>query len=268
MRAVSSVDAFIADRFGSYFVGQSYLVWCSDAALGGVVFWGTPDAGDVSELERIFALEPEQPYDVVADGRRLERVLQTSWEPFTRTAARRLREQPLMRRMAVVVPFGLVGSMMAGFFHLFSLVGRQRLFSDAGGAFGWLGRSDALQALEEVIAKELRESPLLTSLRDWLAIHLLNATLRDAAQALGRSSRSLQRDLGAAASSFRRELERARVAAARARLADSDVKIETLAHDVGCRSVASFAKLFRRVTGETPSDFRARVRAAPSAARP
>ena len=50
MRAVASVDAFIADRFGGYYVGRSYLAWCSDPALGGVVFWGTPDANDVSEL--------------------------------------------------------------------------------------------------------------------------------------------------------------------------------------------------------------------------
>jgi AraC-like DNA-binding protein len=194
--------------------------------------------------------------------------MQTAFEPFARSAARRMREQPLLRRMAVVAPFGIVGSVMAGFFHLFSVVGKQRLFTEAGDAFGWLGRSDALQALEAVIAVELRESPLLTAVRGWLPAHLSDATLARAARALGRSSRSLQRDLSADATSFRRELERARAAAARARLVDSDVKVETLARELGCRSVASFAKLFRRVTGETPSDFRARARVLPSVARP
>jgi AraC-like DNA-binding protein len=270
MRAVASVEAFIADRFGSYFVGRNYLVWCSDAALGGIVYWGTPDAEDVRELERIFALDPPatQPYDIVSDGRRLERVVQTTFEPFARAAARGLREQPLMRRMAVVAPYGLVGTVMAGFFHLFNVGGKQQLFSDAGAAFAWLGRGDALQDLEAVIAAELQEPPLITALRGWLTTHLAEATVTAAARALGRSSRSLQRDLGGAATSFRRELERARAAAARARLADSDVKVEVLARELGCRSVASFAKLFRRVSGETPSEFRARARATPKAMRP
>jgi AraC-like DNA-binding protein len=263
VRAVGSVDAFLADRFGSYFVARHFLVWCSDARLGGVVFWGTPDATDVRELERVFALDPvpglDQPYDVIADGRRVERVVQTAFEPFARIAARRLRAQPLMRRLAVVAPHGLVGTVMAGFFHLFAVGGRQRLFSEAGAAFAWLERGDALAELEAVIAAELGEPPLVTSLRGWLATHLAHATVDDAARALKRSSRSLQRELAAAATSFRREIDRARATAARARLADSDVKVEALALELGCRSVASFAKLFRRVTGETPTEFRARA---------
>ena len=264
MRRAGSVDDFLADRFGAYYVGRHVLAWCSDAALGGVVFWGAPDEADVAELERIFAVEVvpgrDVPYDVVADGRRLERVMRTAFEPFARAAARRIREQqPLLHRMAVITPDGLAGTVMAGFFHLFHVGGKQRLFSDAGAAFGWLGRPDALHALDAVLAVELEEAPLLVELRRWLAFNLADVTVRRASQALGRSSRSLQRELAAARSSFRREVERARVGAARARLADSDAKIESIAREVGCRSTASFAKLFRRVAGETPSDYRARV---------
>jgi hypothetical protein len=47
---------------------------------------------------------------------------------------------------------------------------------------------------------------------------------------------------------------------------DSDVEVETLAHELGCRSVASFAQLFRRVTGEAPRELRGR--ATPALTRP
>ena len=86
------------------------------------------------------------------------------------------------------------------------------------------------------------------------------ARLSRGARRLGRSERSLQRDLQQAGTTFRGELEAARVELARALLVDTDLKIDSVARKVGCASAAHFATLFRRVAGETPSAYRERHR--------
>jgi transcriptional regulator GlxA family with amidase domain len=85
-------------------------------------------------------------------------------------------------------------------------------------------------------------------------------TLAAAARRQGRSERSLQRDLQQGGTTFRAELEAARVELARALLVDTDLKIDSVARKVGCASAAHFATLFRRVAGETPSAYRDRHR--------
>jgi AraC-like DNA-binding protein len=98
----------------------------------------------------------------------------------------------------------------------------------------------------------------LRSLRGHLAANLSQITVRAAARALGTSPRTLQRGLSELGTSFRAEVERARVRAAEALLAETNAKLEVIALQVGCSSPSSFSRLFRRLTGESPSDFRAR----------
>ncbi len=267
MQQSRDLKAFVAQRSGHYFVGRHYLVWCVDATLGGMVFWGVPDEHDVAELSEATAIHPRpglsRPYDVIVDGRRVESLAASAFEAFARQALRRVAEQrPVLRRHAVIAPPGLIGSVMAGFFPLFGLGDSYRVFRDAGDAFAWLGSVDALAEVERIIVATLGESPTVVALAGWLAAHLHEPTLSNAARALARSSRSLQRELGAAGTSFRRELDRARVSFARTRLADSDDKIATIAHQSGCASESTFSDMFRRVTAETPTAFRARFRSA------
>jgi AraC-like DNA-binding protein len=74
-----------------------------------------------------------------------------------------------------------------------------------------------------------------------------------AARALGRSTRSLQRELRAAGTSFRAELARARADVAAELLADSELKLETVAARAGFTSPSHFSRFFRRRTGRPPS---------------
>jgi AraC-like DNA-binding protein len=266
MQEARDIDDFIADRFGRCVFGAHYLVWCSDDTLGGMVFWGTPEEKDVVELSRIFDLDLSSdliaPYDIVVDGRRLDRVPSVVFDPFARKAVARLREQQkkLLKRQAIVVPDGLVGTIMAGFFPLFELRGKYRMFKEPQAAFAWLARGDVYERVEALVTARLGELPALTELKRWLEAHLVGATVEEAARALGTSSRSLQRELGAASTSFRRELDHARVAAARVRLAETDDKVESIARELGCSTLSGFSRLFRRVTGESPGEFRARLK--------
>ncbi len=54
-------------------------------------------------------------------------------------------------------------------------------------------------------------------------------------------------------------LQRLRIGAAETRLASSDDTVEQIAQDVGYGDRAAFAKLFKRITGNTPSEHRRRA---------
>jgi len=89
------------------------------------------------------------------------------------------------------------------------------------------------------------------------------ATLASAASSLAVSKRTLQRVLAEHGSSFRGELDAARVRVAQRLLRESSEAIARVAIEVGCSSPQQLSGLFRRVVGESPREWRARVRGAP-----
>jgi AraC-like DNA-binding protein len=90
-------------------------------------------------------------------------------------------------------------------------------------------------------------------------LHLHEPELRvaDLAQAayLGRSQfmARFRREMACAPAEY---VERLRLVEARALLADEDLSVTEIAHRVGFRDPAYFARRFRRATGESPSEFR------------
>jgi AraC-like DNA-binding protein len=268
VKPARDIDSFIARRVGRYFVGGHYLFWCADATIGGMAFWGEPDDKDVGEVARILDRAPVQPgadarFDVVTDGRRIDRLSKLAFERYAKAAVRRIREQQrrLLNRHAIIAPEGLIGTVMAGFFPLHELGDNYRLFHDAAVAFDWLGRGGILAEVESLITEHLGEKREVLALRRWLAGHLDAPSVEVAARALALSARSLQRQLSQAGTSFRRELDRARVERASLRLLESDDQLEAIARHVGCSSLSAFSRVFRRATGESPRAYRARKRA-------
>jgi AraC-like DNA-binding protein len=71
----------------------------------------------------------------------------------------------------------------------------------------------------------------------------------------------LQRRLAERDTTFQRELAHARVDAAKKLLIDTDASLTEIAFDVGCASLPTFSALFRKIVGESPSQWRARERA-------
>jgi AraC-like DNA-binding protein len=84
----------------------------------------------------------------------------------------------------------------------------------------------------------------------------------DLAEALNLSTRSLQRKLEKEGAPLRQLKERARVERARRELARNNRAIKLVAFSVGFRNEKSFSRAFRRWTGQTPSDFRGRMKLA------
>jgi AraC-like DNA-binding protein len=83
----------------------------------------------------------------------------------------------------------------------------------------------------------------------------------DAARVAGLSVRSLHRKLVLETGlGFRDYLQRARVLAAMAALAEPQVRVADVAPRVGFESLGAFARAFRRLVGESPSEFRERLK--------
>jgi AraC-like DNA-binding protein len=235
--------------------------------LAGSVYFGRPSEDDFPALLQLAPLPLSSafspPFDAVIDCTRLEGLSARSFEVLVRylgelggTVSARIR------RAAVVRPSNMTGATLGGlFYELVQTRFRAALFTDPVEAHRWLGRSDEERRAVEATLEHALEAPaFLRALRDWLAAHLDGPTVATAAAALGSSPRSLQRYLQQADTHFRAEIDRARVRAAESLLIDDDHKLEVIAHRVGCASLSHFSTLFRRTTGEAPSDFRARRR--------
>lgn len=81
-------------------------------------------------------------------------------------------------------------------------------------------------------------------------------TLEVIAEALHMSSRTLQRKLAEHDVRFSDLLDRARLDAARARLAQPSLSLSEIAYSLGYSDVAAFVRAFRRWTGATPAKYR------------
>ena len=85
-------------------------------------------------------------------------------------------------------------------------------------------------------------------------------SLRDAARALGLSSRTLQRKLRDERTSFQREHGAVRVRVAKDLMIHTDYDLKRIAFEVGCALPQQFSTLFHKRVGETPSGWRERAR--------
>jgi AraC-like DNA-binding protein len=179
------------------------------------------------------------------------------------SAAQMPKLAPLVRRLAVVRPRDLAGTVVAGLFH--EVIRRMmpcQLHSHSSEAFESLGRADGaeIHAAVETAIGEAREAGAAHNRLRALLSRDPQLALSDAARALGLSSRTLQRSLREAGTSFRAELRRARIDEAKTALSETDDKLYAVARRLGCSSLPQFGRSFRRETGETPGAFRERQR--------
>ena len=270
MERVCSIEEFVAEPVGRFFVGPTFFVWCHAPNLCGSVTWGRPTETDVRQLVAAwdFTLHPAlaSGFVVIMDDHAVEyadwRTLSIVVDAIRRWMPRWRR---LFRRQAVVIPPGIIGMMIAGIAPLVGVRHRFRLFRAPGDAICWLGHPDGPAAASEVerrVDEARGTSPLLRALRDYLDQSLDTAGVQPAARALGMARRSLQRELGRERTSFRAELDLARVRAASSMLAYTDEKVEVIARKVGGLSASRLSALFRRHVGETPAEHRRRLEAA------
>jgi AraC-like DNA-binding protein len=265
VKVAADSDAYGTDPVGKYLPLTSALVFCARPTLWGFAIWGKPTKRDLERLVTLLRRElagDVVPHASLIDARHLESVEARAFGVL----AKYLRANfalftTRVTRLALVRPAGVLGATVAGFYQVAGAPYPVRVFDALPAAASWLRAPSLARELDAAVTSASALSPALLALRTWLDGHLDDASLARAAKAVARAPRSLQRDLDDAGTSFQRELDAARIRLAQQLLVESDSPLTEIAYDVGCASPQHFSTLFRRVTGITPSSFRARERA-------
>jgi AraC-like DNA-binding protein len=259
-------DQFMKDPRGAFVVGRTWLYFYPSAELSGYVVWGSPSVSEFDELTMLMAashVPPAVPHASLVDVTSMEGMPAATFERlirFTTMSFDAIRRT--MTKVALVRSVGVGSAIASGFLSLVAPFAPFSFFDDPENALAWLGRTDDLPELEEVYRRRsaiLGLPPVLGELRDLLDV-TPQVTLIEAARSLKMSSRTLQRRLGEAGTSLRREATRARVRKAEKLLLETGATLTEIAYEVGCASAQHFSVLFRSVHGEPPSGWRSKQR--------
>ena len=265
------MSEFLSDPIGHYCRGRRSLVFAYTETLLGFACWGRPDVDDVRELLRMceMGLKPGSvPYRWLVDLRGLELVEPGTFGLFLEHA-RKHREilGHNIIRQAQLRPEGLVGAVISGFSHVAKLSYPDRVFADVEEALAWLPVEPELGvpliAELEAIRSSACESFLVVGQLRRLFETAGVLTIEDAALRCGLSTRTLQRALREAGTTYRLELKAFRIRRAQELLSHGERNLTWIAAEVGFSSVQHFATAYRRAIGDTPSAWRARQRASP-----
>lgn len=249
--------------------GGGFLAWCATPALCGLVLWGPLTRGAVAALvptfDRAGANKITMPCDFVLDARRLTGCEPGAYDELAAAIVSRAPElRRRIRRQAFVRGHGLLGAAVSGFYAAIDVELATRSFGELAAALGWLDRGgDGLAARIEALAVEASSGSIVVEqLRGWLGARgNRRIAIDEAARDLGMSMRSLQRELHRSATSFRVEVERARLATAQHLLQHTELKIAAIATHIGMSNEGNFSTFFRRVMGTSPAEWRRSLKA-------
>jgi AraC-like DNA-binding protein len=268
VRPALSVQAFLDDPYGRYLCGRRHLMFAPSRELIGFAAWGCLDPDDVRALLQlcdIGVVEGAAPHCFLADLRGLEFMDPHAFALFVDyTRRHRAVLARKVVRKAELRPAGLVGAVIAGFSQVAALPHPDQAFDDPHEALAWLGvpavpGAELLGQLDALRVEASGAGATVRRAREVLASTGC-AELDGLAAQLGLSRRSAQRALREAGTTFRLELRAARLQRAREFLRQGTHSLTWIAAELGYSSVQHFSTAFRRLTGETPSAWRARHR--------
>jgi AraC-like DNA-binding protein len=266
MRCAADVVEYVEHPFGTYYAGPTFLHFFADETLCGTVLWGRPDERAIVDLTRAIAAElpaHSPAHRAFVDATRLTGADPAAFHALASYVGPRAKAfGDNVTKQAIARPPGVLGAMVVGFYDVTPSTHpeKREFFDDAHAALRWLEYPNVPELLAELDAAQARASgtpPEVRTLHQWVIAHPRHVKIADAARALGVSPRCLQDDLRRLGTTFRQEVNTARVRAAETLLAGSDTKLSAIALEVGCASLQHFSTLFRKVTGHSPSEWRA-----------
>jgi AraC-like DNA-binding protein len=263
-----SLEALAPDPRGKYYVGNTWLsFFAPHGRFSGTIVWGEPSRADVAAWEACANLRLSaacEPHATIFDAHNIERLGPTAFGQLAKYTHGHMRELgESITRLAIVHTGTFAGAVAAGFTKLVPVPFPAEVFTDVGAALAWLG-CEADAPLFDELGEARREAratpPIVRELAAYLTHHP-RATPAEAARALALSTRSLQRRLSEQKTSFRHELDAARLRLAQRLLLESETSVTEVAITVGLTSPQHLSTLFRRLGHASPSEWRARVRA-------
>lgn len=265
MKPAASYDELLRAPVGRYLLTHNLVLWCATPGLVGVTLGSQPQHEDVGLLLDL-AERPTSPGlaaapDLVFDASRITRVDTDVFETYLAGLARGAPERRRIGRLAIVRPHGFVGAVVAGMRSLLGDDTPWSMFTSTGEALAWLGQAapELRGELDDLGDQLTSGDPALARLCVLLRATQYRISLVDAARRLGTGPRTLQRVLRTHGTSFRREVERERVAEAKRLLAETQLKLELIAQRAGYGSAAHFSTAFLHHVGVSPSLWRSRV---------
>jgi AraC-like DNA-binding protein len=265
MLPATRIDELARDPAGRYLTGETFLFFCADAGLFGFAVWGRVTEGDVRRLVQALAVSRRRPHVTLMDARRMEAIEPAAFEVLAEYARSTWEPERGVTRAAIVRAPGVSGAIVSGFYRMFSPPPPYpvELFDEMPAALAWLGvgpRPALVDELDELCARARGTTRFLGALRELLEARTGTLSLPAAARALAMSERTLQRRLASEGTTFQNEQSGAQLRKAQRLMTESDIKLTHVALEVGCASPQQFSAMFRRVTGESPSEWRARQR--------
>jgi len=263
MRPIAKRDLDPADT-GVYLLGRRFVYVVADSGLHATIVWGAIDEAEaIAMTEAWAATAGAAPHVSLFDASAMLSADGAAYEAVRAFLAELHGGGPQasgIRRQAIVCGENFAGAIVLGYFTRFPPPFEIQIFERRAAALGWLGCPDDAAPLDAVTAAVGGGvDALVAGLRTWLDAGPLDAVALDvAARHLGVTARTLQRRLAAAGTRFSHEVARAQVARAQRLMLDPEAKLAAIALEVGCASPSTFSELFRRVTGETPTEWRRR----------
>jgi AraC-like DNA-binding protein len=246
-------------------------MWCYSPDLQGGSLWGTLDERTIREWFEAGCFTEHRsiatPRRRLTDFSGVERVDSEGIAGFLASVRERM---PMwwrgLERQAMVVPGGFEGMTVAGALTMSGVQHALRVVRDPADAIAFLehpGAAIAHAAVAQLVAAYRGSPAIQARLRAHLARNLNTATIESSAMAIGMSTRTLQRELQRLRTSFSEQLRQVRIATAERLLVHSDLKIETIATQVGLGTASRMSAALRRDLQMTASELRA-LRAAPT----
>jgi len=248
-----------------YLATRSWLSFHAHAALWGVVFWGKPDRDDAEALVpalRADLARDVPPHAFFVDAERLEAVDPEAFAILnSHLQAIYSLAQSRYTAVALVVPSGMTGAVVSGFYGTLEAPCPFKGFTDRRAALDWLREPSALGDTLTAAVTAIRSTPaIVDQLAAYLRDRLAAPDAAEAARHLGLSERTLQRRLGDVDTTFQREVVRLRIEAAKRRLVEGDAPLTVIALDLGFATPQHFSRSFSELVGETPTAYRQRTR--------
>lgn len=215
------------------------------------------------DLSKVGISDAAVPHVYLADLRGLEFIDPSTFGlmfDYVHTNAARLKRN--VEKLVQIRPDGITGAIVSGFSTIARAPFPDQVCATVDEAIAHLGVAPEegralLAELSEVRQGALTKHEPVARLRALLE-RVENCSLEHASKQLGLSTRAMQRALKESGTSYREEIRSMRLHRSMQLLRDPSKQVTWIAVELGFSSLQHFVTMFRRATGETPTEWRVR----------